>query len=243
MAKTTPQTTHKPTAAQWVAFWPWFWSTGIRSFVRDRKEVGILVLHLVIGGFLAFSLTAKLSEIAITVLAPFGSILFGLTFAWSGTFAGLIQTETMRRIGKAGGGDIFRQWVMNYQMTLLVVLAVTVLWSLTGMGAFTLPANHVPWWVRMVGRALMFTLASIAVRESWGGAATIHTILLHSELLQREIEDHTKKTGTPPTAHTPTQQIEPTLVRAAPETATPGENTANLPGAGALGSPQARGSR
>jgi hypothetical protein len=147
-------------------FWQWLWPTGLRT-LADRW----LALHVVVGGAVAAAVDKPLSGIALTVFLPFASVLVGLAFAWGGNAMAVLQSDELHTIGsQPGAPNGYRDWVFAYQLAILVILVVLVVWTLAALGvsdvlARIFPRRGLP--IHTSGRVAAFALSSIAVRESW----------------------------------------------------------------------------
>lgn len=187
--------------ARELAFWPWFWGTGIRSF-WDRW----LVLHVGIGLALALGVSGALSSIALTVFIPFASVLVGLAFAWGGNAMAVLQTDELHEIGNHPlKRDAYRDWVFSYQVAILVIVSVLVVWALAGVGLSDRLAQVVVCWripIRMTGRAAIFALSSIAVRECWSVVLGAQAMLLAKNRYRLEKEAAAKTAGGSGTSNT-----------------------------------------
>lgn len=159
---------------------------GLRRILLEPPTLPLK--HLTIGVILALTIPFPLPLVATTILAPFGAILFGMSFAWALTFTTLMQTEEGRHIGKGNDGQNFRKLVMLYQLALLIIFATTILWALVGAGTFTLLSQHSSPWLRVVGRSLVFALSSLAVYEAWSAVSSIQMLMLTAEWLRRRDE-------------------------------------------------------
>ena len=142
-------------------FWGWLWHEGLACFL-DRW----LVLHVGLGCALAFAVERPLAELASAVLLPMASVLVGLTFAWSGNVASLLQTKEIQRVVDRRKPKQFLRWVFGFQTAVLAVLVTTAAWSMVGLGAFSRVGTLVPS-LRPLGRGLLFAFTSLTLRECW----------------------------------------------------------------------------
>jgi hypothetical protein len=159
---TRPRTELERRIAHEQSFWRWFWFDGARTFL-DRW----LILHVAVGFALNAAIPHTLADIAKSALLPVAAILIGLAFAWSGSALALLQTSQIQRLGQENDGLVFRRIVLQFQAAILVILSVTVVWSLAAAGigdAWTWA--HGPF-VRTVARASLLALSSLAFRECW----------------------------------------------------------------------------
>jgi hypothetical protein len=155
------------------SFWFWLLRLGLRRLLWNRW----LIAHILVGCALAWFVPGRLSFIAGSALIPLASILVGLTFAWSGNAASLLQSVEIQRVGAQDAGEKFRTYVFTYQGALLLVLVLTTLWSLLASGIANEP-EVTNLWVRMFGRSAIFTLSSLTVRECWSACVGVQQMLL-----------------------------------------------------------------
>lgn len=170
--------TPRPGAEDELAFWPWFASTGVRSLV-DRWLVG----HMLVGVGLAFAVSGTLSSVAVTAFLPFASVLVGLAFAWGGNAMAVLQSPELHEIGNQPvGPGAYRDWVFSYQLAILILLATLAVWGFAALGLYDRAILLIPreWHTssRLAGRASIFALSSMAVRESWAVVLGTQAMLL-----------------------------------------------------------------
>ncbi|WP_438010070.1 hypothetical protein WME89_16275 [Sorangium sp. So ce321] len=172
------------------SFWPWFWSSGARTF-RDRW----LVVHGAIGVLLALAIPGRLSDAAVPSSVPFVAILVGLAVAWSGNAGALLQTAELQKAGAGEDGsyESFRMWALQYQAAVLVILACTTAWALAAAGLFNNAlVAWAPAWARVVGRALLFGFSCLTVRECWQVVGAVQMKLL-GQLEIRQAQERARR--------------------------------------------------
>lgn len=162
------------------SFWWWMWSVGLRRYWGRW-----LVVHVIVGACLALIIPGSLASFALTAIIPMASILVGLTFAWGANAVSLLQTTEIQRVGAEDNGSRFRIYVFTYQNAVLVVLTTTTIWALLAAGiAVNLPLVE-NYYARIFGRALIFTLSSLTLRECWHACVGVQQMLL-SQMRQRQ---------------------------------------------------------
>ncbi len=193
-----------------LSFWRWFVREGLQKFVDFW-----LIVHVVVGLALALALPSRLSDVAKAALIPLAAVLVGLAFAWSGSAAGLLQSQPLQRVGAQNAGTNFRNLAFTYQAAVLVVLTSVVLWSLIAGGASdVVVASQVP---RIVGRTLIFALSSLTVRECWQITLGVQkTLIIHARV---SAETSAADKPTPPAAQLPERNALP--LEASPVEAVP----------------------
>lgn len=185
---------HQPTRAdkfdralrQWSDFPSWLRTEGVRRLQQRRR---IYVACAVVGTALAFAVPLPLHEVAVSVAASYGSLLVGITFAWSVTIATILQTAEARELGIAQKDrKTFRNWVMNYQFTLVTIFSVILLWALIGARIGYWPARVTPRALHYVGRAVVFAVTAFMLTEMYDAIRRVQTLLLTVEFMRRIIE-------------------------------------------------------
>lgn len=160
-----------PDQAHEVAPVPGFWTWLIRRDIHgDRGLANIvnkwLIFHLVVGGGFAYFLDVEAEMVAKTVALPGAAILVGLAFGWAGRSASLLQdknfSEFLIQNGPPPDG-----YVYSFQLAILAVLVFigTALILVVGGFGITSGSHSLD---AVANRVLLFTVGSIAVRESWG---------------------------------------------------------------------------
>jgi hypothetical protein len=168
-------------------FWKWFFR-GLRS----RSGLSRLLLgwwtlaHGALGVSLAFLIDKPLNEIATGFLLPLASILVGLSFAWAGNAQALLQTDEIEKLVKHLPDGI-ETFLYGFQGAILVILITMTLWGLAAVGIFDR--------LEPVAEALLFALASLAVRECWHVVLATQLLLL-SRFTMRKNEIATRDATT-----------------------------------------------
>lgn len=169
-----------------LAFWPWLWRSGLRKLADPY-----LALHALVGLLLALGVSRHVSQIAQNVFLPFASVLVGLAFAWGGNAMALLQSKELHAIGSHPvNPGAYRDWVFSYQLAILVILVVLVVWGVAALGmsddlTLLIPG---PWRApaKIAGRIAAFGLSSMAIRESWSVVLGVHSMLLAQDVYRRE---------------------------------------------------------
>lgn len=164
-----------------LRFWPWFAKEGLAKLCD-----GWLVVHAVAGLVLAAVVPDKMSEVAKIVFLPFAQVLIGLAFAWAGNAIAILQTHELQKIGTQPADPTrFRAYVFTYQMAVLILLAVLVMWGLLALGlANQWPALFSGEHRRLFGRTVAFAVSSVAIRECWHVVLGAQTMLLMRSAVQ-----------------------------------------------------------
>lgn len=173
------------------AFWRWFATSGLRSFVDWW-----LVVHASIGFGLAKVVPQCLSQVAQVAFLPLASILIGLAFAWGGNALAVLQTPEIKKAIGAQGPRAFSEYLFKFQQAILLVLVVLVVWGLlaTGVGSSVGHLSRLPL-VRLIGRAIAFGLTSIAIRECWHVVLGTQSLLIMRHIIEREADRAIHKNG------------------------------------------------
>jgi len=125
-----------------------------------------LIFHAAIGFLAAYSVEADAAVIAKTVALPGSAILIGLAFGWAGRSAGLLQEKSFSKF-LIKHGPPPEGYVYAFQLAILTVLVFIACALILIIGGFGLStgshAND-----EAINRAILFSVGSIAIRESWG---------------------------------------------------------------------------
>ena len=125
-----------------------------------------LALHILVGATLANLSTVDAQTAARTIALPSAAILVGLAFGWAGRSAGLLQDKSFSAF-LIKHGPSPEGYVYAFQLAILTVLifiGVSFLIIVGGVGV-TLGSPKLD---DFVNSMIMFTMGSIALRESWG---------------------------------------------------------------------------
>lgn len=168
-----------------IGYWQWFF--GRQGYKRLLNAW--LLLHLFIGTLLAIVVAQDLKTASNAVLLPLAGILVGLSFAWAGNAQVLMQTNEIDRLSEFHEGG-FVEYVFVFQTAILAILVTLVLWGLAGLDVFdeVWPTrSHSA--VYFMVKTLLFSMASLTVRECW------HVVMGANWMLriQREIRRTARK--------------------------------------------------
>ncbi|GAB6176902.1 hypothetical protein JCM16814_17930 [Desulfobaculum senezii] len=90
------------------------------------------------------------------MMLPLFSILFGITFAWSGNITALLSTTEINRLSDEVDGGL-EEYVYYTQGVVLLILTTSIGWGLAGLELITNRLWYIP----------LFCLTSISIRECW----------------------------------------------------------------------------
>lgn len=174
-----------------LSFWRWLTrGTGAGAGLRRLVDAW-LPFHFVVGGVIAQLVSLTIREAANAVLLPLAGILIGLTFAWAGNAQALLQASEIEDLSEKRKGG-FEEYVFTFQLAVLILLATLVAWGLGGLGVFERqcfwPCSSTPYFV---AKALLFALASLALRECWHVVVGAQVLLL----VRRRIRSARKPPG------------------------------------------------
>ncbi|KAF5028852.1 hypothetical protein DSECCO2_654730 [anaerobic digester metagenome] len=165
-------------------FWKWLFcndggrKAGIQAFV-DRW----LILHVFIGLLASLFLDKCVVDSAKTIIIPFVGILTGITFAWSGNITALLTTAELDELSKYHQEGI-AGYVFSVQRAILVILTTLILWVLVGLDVIS----------NFFWRFIVFSVSSIAIRESWGVIMFAQMLTIYRERVSRAIKERNLKT-------------------------------------------------
>lgn len=171
------------------SFWQWFFrGSGGKPGFRRLLNRWVLI-HGIIGLLIAFSVEVDLQTAANSVLLPLAGILVGLSFAWAGNAQALMQTKEIDALAEHHEGG-FVEYVFVYQTAILAILSTMVFWGLAGLGIFEKALPKVTTPIAYFGiKALLFTMASLTVRECWHVVMGAQWMLI----IQKEIKKRSQK--------------------------------------------------
>lgn len=149
------------------SYWRWLFGSesGEPGYLKFKDRW--LIAHGIVGVLLSALVPGTLRDASNAVLLPLAGTLIGLSFAWGGNASALLQTEEMEALAAKNPNGI-EEYLYTYQSAILVLLATLSLWGLAGLGVFELFGSLYRWNpLRLLGRALVFSLLGLTVRECW----------------------------------------------------------------------------
>lgn len=163
----------------------WFWLIAPESARGGRKRWlnWLLVAHGLIGFAFASIFRGNLPECARSVILPLAGVLVGLTFAWSATAIGIINSKEFRRIMVNSRTGV-RGTANYYQLAILVALSSTVLWAIAGLGPYETPSWVALRTARAASATFLFAFTSFAITECWSAINLTRLTLLSYNLVQ-----------------------------------------------------------
>lgn len=173
---------HSHVEKQW--FWGWL-RHGDDTVEEDERQPGYrkianrwIFLHLTVGATLSGIAPASLNDAASSFLLPLAGIFIGIAFAWAGNAQTLLQTPEIEQLANYPG-EGFKDWVYEYQLTVLLLLVTLVLWGVSSLGVYDelwpTPQRAYLYWV--VG-LLLYTLASLSLRGCWRAVMDTQNLLV-----------------------------------------------------------------
>ncbi|WP_144004944.1 hypothetical protein [Solidesulfovibrio fructosivorans] len=165
------------------SFWKWLFCkngerrAGIQVFV-DRW----LILHVLVGLLASLFLDNCIVDSAKNIIIPFVGILAGITFAWSGNITALLTTAELDELSKYHQEGI-TGYVFSVQRAILVILVALILWVLVGLSVIS----------NFFWRFVIFSVSSIAIRESWGVIMFAQMLTIYRERVAKAIKEKNLK--------------------------------------------------
>jgi hypothetical protein len=179
-----------PSVADELDFWSWFVSEGLRKWWNRW-----LLLHVGAGAAITYSVQEKLSYVGATVVVPLAGVLVGLAFAWAGNAMAILQSPEVHQVAESDAASRrYRSYVFTYQMAILAVLVVLVMWGLLAIGvANRWSALYGNAYLRFAGRTAAFAVSSVAIRECWHVVLGAQSMLLMRNLVRNAEGDASRR--------------------------------------------------
>lgn len=168
-----------------LSYWKWL-AKGSGGKPGYRRLVNKwLLLHLAVGGFLAWCVKNDLTTAANSVLLPLVGILTGLSFAWAGNAQALMQVTQFEEMADFHEGG-FIEYVFVYQTAIFTILVTLVAWAFAGFGIYD---QTYPTPARCCGyfaiKAVLFCFSSLTLRECWHVVLGAQWMLIIQRQLKR----------------------------------------------------------
>ena len=93
------------------------------------------------------------------------AIAIGLSLAWVGNIQALLQEKEIEKLAKHHP-DGLQTYVYTFQLSILVILVTAVAWALAALGVYGARLLRHDC-VQFVIEAVLYFLASLALRECW----------------------------------------------------------------------------
>ncbi|QDG50708.1 hypothetical protein FIV42_08190 [Persicimonas caeni] len=165
-------------------FWHWFFFDGDSDAGWKRLTDRWMFFHMAIGGVFTFLVEAPIKEVAGSGVLPLVAILFGLAFAWVGNALALITDSSFKHAARNREGGV-KEYAYTYQLAVLTSLCTVVLWGLIAVGV----ADHLSFAGQAVFKFVLFTIASLTIRECWQVIYGAHRSLIVADEIDQEIGD------------------------------------------------------
>ena len=168
-----------------LSYWVWL-AKGYYGEPGYQRLLDLwLVLHLAVGGFLAWFIPIDLSLAANSVLLPLAGVLVGLSFAWAGNAQALMQVAEFQEMADFHEGG-FVEYVFAYQTAILTILVTLVSWALAGFGIYDkiFPPKTCPYCYTII-KVTLFVLSSLTLRECWNAVLGAQWMLITQRQLKR----------------------------------------------------------
>lgn len=169
-------------------FWDWFFR-GIKCDPGWTRLVNKwLPIHVLIGGALYWLSPVSLREAASGFLLPIAGIFAGIAFAWASSAQSVLQTQEIEALSEFLD-DGYEGVVYTFQLTILVLLCVIIVWGLASLGVFDQrwPTPERPTTYTLVG-VCMYALASMGVRACWQAVFGAQLLLISRYTIRRRTQ-------------------------------------------------------
>lgn len=170
-----------------IGFWRWLL---FRDSEGDRGIGNILnrwlLFHVVIGLALGWLARPDSGEIAKTIALPGAAILVGLSFAWAGRSANLLQERGFSAF-LIENGPPAEGYVYSFQLAILSVIAFVLISLVLMLGGLDISLGSGPR-DQFANKSLLFIVGSVALRECWGVILFVNKLTIQY-YYYREIED------------------------------------------------------
>lgn len=166
-------------------FWRWFFGDSSRPGGWRKFANRWLLLHVGVGVTLAWVGPLSLTDAATAVLLPLVGVLVGMSFAWAGNAQALLQASEMEVLLSHHDGGL-EEYVYTYQMAVLTILVTMALWGVAGLGVIDRECVFAcPAWGYGAAKTVLFTAASVTLRECWHVVLAAHWMLLAQRVVRK----------------------------------------------------------
>jgi hypothetical protein len=142
-----------------IDFWDWMWAEKI-NLLRSIFDKFVFI-HVLVGSVFCYRVHDYV-DFSKTILVPFASIIFGISFAWGGNAVALLSDRHVMKVASCHAKG-FEYYVYKFLFSMFVLISVLLLWIFVASDIFS--AN-----LSIYGRSLFFIslfMSSVAVREVW----------------------------------------------------------------------------
>lgn len=160
-------------------YWHWLLkghhhhTPGIRRFYNRW-----LIVHVVIGFFLALIINVPIYQAAHTIVMPLAILFMGFLFVWF-ALQNLLQTEKMVELLKTHPQS-YEKYVYVYQTAILIFLVCLAAWGLADLKVFDDIFGRS--FFAFLVKVILFSLLSLTLRECWHLVLGISKLsLLHTK--------------------------------------------------------------
>lgn len=175
-----------------ISFWKWLVGKAPYDAVGASDVLNWwLLLHVAIGVAIAWASPLGSAQAASVVLLPLAGVLIGLSFAWAGSALSILQTDEIGLLSRSTPEGL-DGYVHSYQLSILLLLVTAAAWGVAGLGVGRLlpPADTgaIAAAVRFGGKASLYALSSVALRECWSVVSTTGYLLIAQIRVREALE-------------------------------------------------------
>jgi hypothetical protein len=150
-----------------IGFWSWLICRDVEG---DRGISNILnkylVIHILVAGVLALIANDSATSIAKSIALPGAAILVGLSFAWAGRSANLLQDREFSAF-LIENGPPAEGYVYSFQLAILAVIVFILVALALAAGGLNMSLGTRTT-DEFANRFVLFFFGSLALRECWG---------------------------------------------------------------------------
>lgn len=165
-------------------FWHWLFFDGDSKAGWKRLVDWWLFFHIMVGVGLTILSTNDLAKVASVGVLPLAAMFFALAFAWVGNALSMLTNSSFKLVARHRKGGV-KEYAYTYQLAVLTAMVTISGWALVAAGVVE-PLSEA--W-RLVASFLLFSLASLTIRECWQVIYGAHRSLIVSDIIDQKMEE------------------------------------------------------
>lgn len=170
-------------------FWRWlFRGTSGKAGYHHLTKRPWIILDILVGAAMTYLTPMDFQEAATVFLLPLAGIFVGISVGWAGSAHTVLQTTELEKIANYLDGGM-EGIVWEFQLAVLVLLAMIVLWGLAALGVFGLVGSKEAGLAHCGMSVFLYAGSSLSLRVSWNVVGNAQRLLVTRARMREELRE------------------------------------------------------
>ena len=170
-------------------FWPWLLrGTSGKAGYHHLVKWPWIILDIFVGAAMTYLTPVNLQEAATVFLLPLVGIFVGISVGWAGNAHTVLQTPELEEIADYVDGGM-EGIVWEFQLAILVLLVMIVLWGLAGLGVLDVVGLTRAGLAYCGTSLLLYAGSSLSLRVCWNVVDNAQRLLVARTRMREQLRE------------------------------------------------------